>query len=933
MPEAARHDRIHEETLDFLLSAHARVVTEQDGAAFAKRVREIRVLAQRLRARYSTADEKKLVGKLRRLSARDLREIARAFTLLFWLLNLAEERHAERIASDTASLGFRALFERLRKAEVGAGRVARAIEDLQATIVLTAHPTEALRWSIRETLARVDRLLTEREDATGSMRAAVEDEILGEITSLWLSTTLRTRKPTPLDEVRYAIHVLKGVLVQAVPRVTAGLVADYRDVYARAAAEDVDRVAAAAHRSLRVGSWIGGDRDGNPFVTAETTGEALRLYRRAILQHYRSLIDPLIERLMISDRRVSVSKALEDSIAHDLETLPRLRERIEGRNASERYRVKLNAIAVRLDQTLEAVRDRGGPEERGGYPHADALRGDLELIRESLVENGAARLTAGALQRFLDALDVFGFEFVRLDVRQNQSKHRLASGELICPVEGPLDSLPVEAQAAFLESVIRAEEAIPIPAAGLSEDAREVLETLRLVAELPIPPEGRSIQDLVISDTVGAVPVLELLALCRQVGLVRPLPDGRFESEVDIVPLFESIESLRGAAASMARLYGSPVYRAQLAARGMRQQVMLGYSDSMKDGGYLAACAALERVQRELAAQAREAGVRLEFFHGRGGTIARGGGPSHRAIRAQPAGTVDGRIKLTEQGEVIASKYGTVRTATYHLELLLAATLEASLDDALPRGRREPPAVWRETLERVAEASRAEYRALVYETEGFVDVFYAMTPIKEIAGLDLGSRPARRSDTRAIGKLRAIPWTFSWNQARILLPSWYGAGSGVAAFLESHPKGRDAGLSRLRTMYRRWPWFRTVIDNLEQVLAKTDLHVGARYAELARGVAGASEVFLRIEKEYQRTLRAVRDVSGNRVLLARDPVLREALDLRTPYLDTLSYLQVELLDRKQSGRGIDDPEHDLERVERAIALTINGIAAGLRNTG
>ena len=292
-----------------------------------------------------------------------------------------------------------------------------------------------------------------------------------------------------------------------------------------------------------------------------------------------------------------------------------------------------------------------------------------------------------------------------------------------------------------------------------------------------------------------------------------------------------------------------------------------------------------------------------------------------------------GRIKLTEQGEVIASKYATQSSASYHLEQLLAATLEASCSGEVDGIAKEPPAIWRETLTMLAAASRDAYRGLVYETDGFVDTFYAMTPIEEISALNLGSRPAKRADTRAIENLRAIPWTFSWNQARILLPSWFGAGSGFAAFCDNHPGGRDKALRRLRAMYRRWPYFRTVIDNLEQVLAKTDLHIGARYAEIAKDTPSASEIFLRIEKEFQRTLRAVRDVSGERVLLARDPTLRAAIELRTPYLDILSYLQVELLDRKRSGRGLDARSEDSERVERAIALTINGIAAGLRNTG
>ena len=933
MPSAARVERLHRDLLEYLLDAHEKVITEQDGPAFAKRIGEIRALTERLRERYASADEKKLLRKLRDMRASELREVARAFTLLFWLLNLAEERHAAALRSAKESDAFHSLFERTRKAGLDAQAIADRIGDLRATIVLTAHPTEALRWSLRETLDRIDGLLTRREASKGSEQAAIEEEVLGEITGLWLSTTLRTRKPTPLDEVRYATHVLQEVLVHAVPETTARLLTALRDVYGVSEATTSAAVEHAAHRSIRVGSWMGGDRDGNPFVTAAVTEEARRQYRAAILDHYREALEPLIDRLTISDRRHPTTAALEKSIKRDLRELPELRERVEGRNTSERYRLKLNAIGVRLQQTIAEERSRRPSGELGGYAEAKDMQADLELIRASLEESGAGRVAGRALTRLIDELDVFGFDFVALDVRQNQSKHRIARAELICPVDGPLDALPLDEQQAFLEGIVLAKDTVGIPKAGLSEDAQEVIDTLRLVATIPVPPEGRAIRDLVISNTENAVPVLELLALCRQVGLVRPASRGRLASDVNIVPLFESIDSLQSALSSMDRLYHSPAYRKQLEARGMRQQIMLGYSDSMKDGGYLSACAALEIAQRELAAQAHEEGVSLEFFHGRGGTIARGGGPTHRAILAQPTGTVDGRIKLTEQGEVIASKYGTEEAARHHLELLVAATLEASLGDAMVGKAKVPPAKWRDTLSNLAAGSRNAYRALVYETDGFVDAFYAMTPIEQISALNLGSRPAKRTSTREIGNLRAIPWTFSWNQTRILLPSWFGAGSGVQAFCDAHPQGRTKALDQLRTMYRRWPYFRTVFDNLEQVLAKTDLHIGARYAQLAKDVPGAPEVFHRIEEEFERTLRAVRDVTGESRLLARDPALREALDLRTPYLDTLSYLQVELLERKLTGRGIEPSTDDLARVERAIHLTINGIAAGLRNTG
>jgi phosphoenolpyruvate carboxylase len=905
------------EEFEFLLEAHDRVLREQESPETHDAIQKTRDLAHRLRHRYSSADERKLTAKLRAMSVPELLEMARAFTLIFWLLNVAEGRHAERRQGPADKTSFHALFRRLHRAGIDSNTIVRTVARLRATVVLTAHPTEAQRWSIRETLERIDRRLDERLVGDGPAARGAEEEILAEITGLWLSTPVRTRKPTPLDEVRYAIHILREVLVHAVPRTTDRLLAGFREVYNADPAIDSPGLEQAAHRSLRVGSWMGGDRDGNPFVTAETTRKARSAYRAAIFEHYADRIQPLIERLTVSEERTPISKALSKSIGRDLREIDGLARRFEGHNESERYRLKLNAVAMRIE--FNRQEEIAGLESGtfGGYADEPALRKDLQLIVDSLKAHRAERLVSGPLEGLIEDLDVFGFDFVSLDIRQNQSKHRQARSELMSSSEHPLEDQPLSEQQKLLENILSSDTTGPIRTSRLSAESREVIDTLEFVASLPCPPAE------------NALPVLELLVLCKQVGLVGHA-DGRFESDVNIVPLFESIQSLRGAATSMQRLYSSPIYQKQLKARGMHQQIMLGYSDSMKDGGYLAACAALEEVQGRLAAQAREAGVHLEFFHGRGGTIARGGGPTHRAILAQPPGTVSGRIKLTEQGEVIASKYGTLSSATHHLEQILAATLEASLASARPDSVRPPPKAWREALRALAEGSRATYRELVYEMPEFVDVFYAMTPVREISELNLGSRPAKRSDTRAIGKLRAIPWTFSWNQARILLPSWYGAGSGFSKYCEAHPGGRDKALSRLRTMYRRWPYFRSVIDNLEQVLAKTDLHIAARYAELAREVPGASEVFLQIEKEFQRTLRAVRDVSGERVLLSRDPALRESLDRRAPYLDMLSYLQVELLERKKM-----PPRRKTERdqLDRAIHLTINGIAAGLRNTG
>ncbi len=463
-----------------------------------------------------------------------------------------------------------------------------------------------------------------------------------------------------------------------------------------------------------------------------------------------------------------------------------------------------------------------------------------------------------------------------------------------------------------------------LPASAPTPDTAEVIATLEGVSDAQKRFGPECVRNLVISDTASEIPVLELLLLARHAGLVTRSPNGGLESRIDVVPLFESIAALETAENSMERLYRSKAYRAHLASRGFRQQIMLGYSDSVKDGGYLAACHCLYRVQRQLAAQGQRHGVPVEFFHGRGGTVARGGGATHRAILAQPPGSVMDRIKLTEQGEVIGHKYNSVPAAIHHLEQTLSAALEASLPPATLPGQSTAPETWQRTMARLAQLSRAEYRDLVYETAGFIPALYAMTPIEEIAALPIGSRPTRRADSRRIEDLRAISWTFAWNQARVLLPAWYGAGSALDAILSSEQGVRAPTLARLRRMYRRWPFFRTIIDNLQQVLAKADLHIASVYAE--RLGKPASAVFDRIQREYQLSVRGVLTVVERSRLLSDDPALASSLALRGPDLDALGYIQAELLARKRGGpqpRGLT----------QAIQLTINGVAAGLRNTG
>jgi len=922
MPIFSRLDPTLERELRFLADIHDRIIGEQEGPTFLKLVREVRDLERHMRRRFEKRDEKLLRRTLKNLPIEQLVALARSFTLFFWLLNLCEQRHEGRFRQPGELGTFTELFQRLDRHAVDGDLVARVIGELRATIVLTAHPTAAVRWSVSQTLARIDGLLDECSTRSASERAPFEAEIAAEITALWQTTDVRYRQPTPIDEVRHAIHTLETVLVHAVPAVVDRLERAFASTYDRPAPE-------SSARTLAVGSWIGGDRDGNPFVTAEVTREALRLYRVAVLRHYRTEIPALIERLTVSSNRRPVSAALQSSLEKDRAELGELSRRTAAHDPNEIYRQKLNAIAIRLERSIEECEARDAPGTRGGYARGSALRDDLDLIATSLRENRGERLAEQWIRPLRERLEVFGFRFASVDVRQHEARHREARREWVRPAQGALEELPVDEQQRFLEDLILAREIPSVADSTLGAESREVLETLRGVADVPAHFEPAAVRDLVISNTESAISVLELLALARAAKVVRLREDGSLESRVNIVPLFESIDGLHNAPDTMDRLYRSRAYRAQLEARGMRQQIMLGYSDSVKNGGYLSACAALDDVQRSLIEQADRQGIQLEFFHGRGGTIARGGGPTHRAILAQPRGTLRGRIKITEQGEVIAIKYGSIESAVFHLERILAATLEASLPDDVFTPARAVPKTWSQAMTELAALSRDAYRSLVYETDGFVDTFYAMTPIEELSALKLGSRPAKRSDTRRIEALRAIPWTFAWNQNRVLLGSWYGAGSAFATWLAGSRKERNARVSRLNVMYRRWPFFRGVIDNLSQVLVKVELHIAACYAELAREIPAAREIFKKIESEFLRTTRAVREISGERDLLAYDRDLSERLAIRAPFLDALSYLQVELLARKRSREAVGDPDE----IDRAVRLTINGIAAGLRNTG
>jgi phosphoenolpyruvate carboxylase len=671
---------------------------------------------------------------------------------------------------------------------------------------------------------------------------------------------------------------------------------------------------------FRVGSWIGGDRDGNPFVTAEILRETLRLQSAATLNHYLEEVHELGAELPLSDLLVKVTPQLMVLAEHSTDHSPQRSDEPYRRALSGIY-ARLAATARSLDQ-FEPVRHEIGQAEP--YASPDALRADLKVLANSLKLNGSANLAGGRLRRLMRAVQVFGFHLAPIDLRQNSEVHARTVAELLagagrCP---DYEALSEVDRSKLLVEEIATPRPLYSPYLSYSEETQGELAIFFAARELRQRYGTAALPNCIISKTDGVSDLLELALLLKESGLLRP--GARPQLDVNIIPLFETIEDLQKSAATMDGLFKIPAYRELLAGRAgtkmPEQEVMLGYSDSNKDGGFLTSGWELYKAEIELTQVCQEHGVRLRLFHGRGGSVGRGGGPSYHAILAQPAGAVSGQIRLTEQGEVISTKYGNPDTGRRNLEVLLAATLEASLTDH--ENRVEPAEQFHSVMDQLSSLAFNAYRGLVYETPGFTTYFRQSTVVSEIATLNIGSRPASRKPSERIEDLRAIPWVFSWAQCRLMLPGWYGFGSAVDGYLKANPEG----LATLHRMVHAWPFFKSLLSNMDMVLAKTDLAIASRYAELVSDPALRDSIFSRIKAEWALTRQHLLAILEQDDFLADNPMLKRSLQLRSPYMDPLNHLQVELLKRHRAG------ETD-ERVARGIHLSINGVASGLRNSG
>jgi phosphoenolpyruvate carboxylase len=852
--------------------------------------------------------------------------VLRALDWLSLLANTAEDvlverhrRHRHTTSGPARPGSLPASFDRIRAAGIAPEDLVAMVGRLQVTPVITAHPTQVRRKTILEVLDRIAELLVRRGELTDEddRCRAVDGELATCVLLLWQTALLRLSKLRVRDEINEAIRYYGASLFDVVPALTVDLARAVEEY----GGEPVDTT-----RAITMGSWIGGDRDGNPFVTADVLRYAIHRQTTTALEHHLLALHDLSRRLSMTDRLVTPTPALLALADESGDDSP-FRADEPYRRALRGMHARLHAFARTVIDPTDEVPGPAPSEPRAAYESMAELLTDLDVVCTSLQSHGAGSIAERLVEPVQRSVAIFGAHLCGLDMRQNSAVHEHVVADLLAQagVCENYAALSEPERLAILEAELRSPRPLRHRHASYSELTTSELAILEEAA-IAVRRVGRAIvPHYVISMAHDASDVLEVAVLLAEVGLVTPaIGDEPASTRLDIVPLFETIDDLERASGVLSDLLANDLYAGLVRSRGNRQEVMVGYSDSNKDGGYLSSQWNLSAAQSALTAVARQAGVALRLFHGRGGTVGRGGGPAYQAILALPPGSVDHSIRLTEQGEIVAAKYSNPAMSRRNLETLLAATLEASVLNRTD-GAAEAAASFRSPMAELADHAFAAYRRLVYGDDRFVTFFRSITPTDEIAKLNVGSRPASRTASAAIEDLRAIPWVFGWTQCRIMLPAWFGVGSAMESFVGDGDA--DERIATLTKMYADWPFFRTVMDNMGMVLAKTDLDIGARYAEvLVEDAEMRSDIFGAIAAEHRRTVDWHRRITGSPTLLADNPLLARSLRNRYPYLDPLHVMQVDLLRRFRDG------DRD-EMVERGILLSINAIATGLRNSG
>ncbi len=895
-------------------------IKTQEGKDAFEVIETVRQLAVRFRRDNDGEARRRLTTVLNRLSRDRTVSVVRAFSYFSHLANIAEDVQSSRRARLDAIAGqppgegsIAFALKRVVDGRVAPKRVRAFFEDSNLTAVLTAHPTEVQRKSILDAELEIARLVAELGAAplTPAEREALLEALDAKVLTLWQTGMLRLTRLRVVDEIENGHSFFRYTFLRELPR----LYGEVEELLARSMP-----AAKLAHMEpiFRVGSWIGGDRDGNPYVNADTLEHALTRGAGIAIEYYLDEVHKLGGELSLSTVLVKVSEPLAAMSGASP-------DKSDHRKA-EPYRRALVGVYARLAATLRALTGVEAVRHEIGsalpYESPEHFLADLGVVEESLRANGAALLAKQRLMPLIRAVRIFGFYLSPVDLRQNSETHERVVGDLLAMAGacGDYSALDEDARITLLERELATSRLLHSPYATYSDETLSELSIVRKAAELQSLFGREACPNYIISHCESVSDMLEVLILLKEAGLY--LPQVGVASQ-NVIPLFESITDLERSAEIMKRWLALPAARSVINGLGNTQEIMLGYSDSNKDGGFFTSTWSLYLAEVALVELFNSSGITLRLFHGRGGSVGRGGGPSYQAILAQPPGSVNGQIRLTEQGEIIASKYASPATGRRNLETLLAATLEATLLPQLAGAEVQGTRAFIAAMDEISVAAHAAYRNLVYETPGFTDYFFQSTPISEIAELNIGSRPASRKATGRIEDLRAIPWVFSWAQCRVMLPGWYGFGSGVAAFRERHG---EAGMRALSRFYRASPFLQSLLSNMDMVLAKSDLAVASRYAEMVKDRKLARTIYTRIKREWELTAEALFAISGTRDFLAGNPALARSIKNRFAYLDPLNHLQVELIRRHRAG-------NTDERVRRGIHLSINGIAAGLRNSG
>ncbi len=894
----------------FLTTLLGDVIREQEGEKLFSKIEQIRVLAKNIRQNPNPdliVEQKKLIGSL------DLDEaykIARAFTIYFQLVNIAEEmqrvrriREYEKDPSMQQEMSLRKLFFDLKRQGLSGEDVAKFMSEMRIELVLTAHPTEAKRRTVLDHLLRIaaqlhylnraDLTLFEREAATNSIKETLE--------ILWQTAEIRQRRVEVMDEVDQTLFYFQRTILSLLPELHQHVRHEFNRFFGK---NDL-----AIDPFVYFGSWVGADRDGNPFVTCEITKKTAGLQKKLILKVYLAAIEDLIRKHSQSLDVVKVSKKLMDSVAEDAKAMPALAAELERFESSEIYRKKFSFMHQKLDNLMR--------HRKPGYSPAEFLK-DLTIVRESLRAHKGT-LSVSDFDKLIDQVHFFGFHLASLDFRDHAKKIKQVFLEIF-------PDAPYESGAILKKILLNTKISPNVFLSPVSREFLQQLETMRFIQERV---DSKVVEDFIVSMTEGSEDILGLFYLAQQKGLIRISKKEVKKSCIGLIPLFESIRSLECAHEVMESLFSIPVYRSYLKSRNNVQEVMLGYSDSSKDGGYLTANWKLYLAQKKLHETAERYHVKLDLFHGKGGTIDRGGGESHRAILAQPFAASSGRIKVTEQGEVVAQKYANPVIAERNLEQMITAVVWTNLVSKKEVEKNKKIPGWENRMELLSDLSYAHYRKLVFDTPHFLDFYNQVTPIRVLKMAKIGSRPALRGSKETFEELRAIPWVFSWIQSRYIISAWYGIGYALEQYMQDRG---EHGAAELQEMYQEWPFFRSLINNVQTSLAKTDLSMAAQYAELAQDISLRKSIHGLIASEHERAVAKVLEVSSQKELLDTHRVLRDSIRQRNPYVDPLNYLQVRFLEElKNKTASLSD--EDRRKIDEILLLTVNGIAFGMKSTG